>query len=72
MVTTKTYLTLFAVVGLSTLFSGCSTPEVQDTRQTGLERRQDRIDSRTYSRQARWEERARREDARIDARMDSW
>jgi outer membrane murein-binding lipoprotein Lpp len=54
------------------LIAGCSTDPVQDTRHSGLERRQDRIDSRTSARQARWQERGEREDARAKARFDSW
>ena len=60
------------LLGASILLSACSTPEVQDTRQSGVERRQDRIDSRTYARQERWKERGEREDARAKARFDSW
>lgn len=54
------------------LLSACSTQGVQDTRQRGVENRQDRIDSRYYSRQERWKERGEREDARAQARMDNW
>ncbi len=39
---------------------------------SGVERRQDRIDSRTAARQERWRERGDREDARAAARFDSW
>jgi hypothetical protein len=61
-----------ALLGASVLFSACSTPGVQDARASGLENRQDRIDSRTSARQDRWSERAEREDARAKARFDSW
>jgi hypothetical protein len=54
------------------LLCSCSTPGVQDTRSTGLERRQDRMDSRTEARQERWKERGEREDARAEARFNSW
>ena len=53
-------------------FTSCSTQEVGDARQTGVERRQDRMDSRTSARQDRWSERAAREDARANARFESW
>ena len=65
-------LTAAAMLGSSILFSACSSPDVQDTRQSGVERRQDRIDSRTYARQERWQERGEREDARTKAQFDSW
>jgi outer membrane murein-binding lipoprotein Lpp len=54
------------------LFSACSTHGVQHARASGLDNRQDRIDSRTSARQDRWAERADREDARAKARFDSW
>lgn len=60
------------LVGASVFFPACSTQGVQDSRQSGLERRQDRMDSRTSARQQRWEERAAREDARAAARFESW
>lgn len=56
------------VLGLT----GCSTSEVQETRTSGVERRQDRMDSRTAGRQERWKVRGEREDARAAARFDSW
>lgn len=65
-------LVAFALTATSLFFSACSTDEVQDTRQSGLERRQDRMDSRTAARQERWAERGAREDARAKARFDSW
>ncbi len=65
-------LSAAALLGASLLLSACSTPGVQDARQSGVENRQDRIDSRTYARQDRWKERGEREDARAKARFDSW
>jgi hypothetical protein len=65
-------LFLFALVGAWPLLAGCSTPGVQDARSSALERRQDRMDSRTYARQDRWQERGEREDARARARLESW
>jgi len=61
-----------AFLGASVLFTSCSTSGVQEARASGLENRQDRIDSRTSARQDRWSERAEREDARAKARFDSW
>ncbi|MEO7319567.1 MAG: hypothetical protein ABIZ56_11310 [Chthoniobacteraceae bacterium] len=61
-----------ALLGSSILFSGCSTPGVQDARASGLENRQSRMDSRTSARQDRWQVRGEREDARAKARFDSW
>lgn len=61
-----------ACLAAALLLPGCSTSEVQDVRQSGLNRRQDRMDSRTSSRQERWQERGEREDARAKARFDSW
>lgn len=61
-----------ALLGASLFLSGCSTSGVQETRASGVENRQDRIDSRTSARQARWQERGEREDARAKARFDSW
>lgn len=61
-----------ALVGASFFFSSCSTAGVQDARASGVERRQDRMDSRTAARQDRWSERGAREDARASARFDSW
>jgi len=71
----KSFALLSAVVLVlisSMLLPACSSPAVQETRQSGIERRQDRIDSRTAARQERWNERGRREDARAQARFDSW
>lgn len=65
-------LSMTALLGALMLLPGCSTPGVQDTRSSALERRQDRMDSRTYARQDRWEERGEREDARARARLESW
>jgi hypothetical protein len=61
-----------ALLGSALFLPACSTSGVQDTRASGLERRQDRMDSRTAARQARWKERGEREDARAAARFDSW
>lgn len=63
---------LVALITANLFISGCSTSGVQETRQSGVERRQDRMDSRTSARQARWQERGEREDARAAARFDSW
>jgi hypothetical protein len=71
----KSFAPFFAaltLLGASLLFSACSTPGVQDARTTGLNNRQDRIDSRYNARQERWQERGEREDARAQARFDSW
>jgi outer membrane murein-binding lipoprotein Lpp len=70
---TLTYLTAtIAVLTSLVSMAGCSTEAVGDTRQSGVERRQDRIDARTSARQDRWQERGEREDARAKARFDSW
>jgi hypothetical protein len=63
---------VIALLAASIFLSACSTPGVQDARASGVERRQDRIDSRTSARQERWQERGEREDARSKARFDSW
>jgi len=68
----STILLSIAFCSASLLLSACSTSGVQNARQSGVERRQDRIDSRTSARQDRWSERAEREDARAQARFDSW
>ena len=71
----KSYLSTavaVALLGASIFFSACSSPGVQHTRASGLENRQNRMDSRTSARQARWQERGEREDARAQARFDSW
>jgi len=65
-------LVAFTAVASGALLTGCSTTEVQDARASGLDRRQDRMDSRTSARQDRWSERADREDARAEARFNSW
>jgi hypothetical protein len=65
-------LSLTVLFGALTLLPGCSTPAVQDARASGVERRQDRMDSRTYSRYERRQERGDREDARARARLESW
>jgi hypothetical protein len=54
------------------LLSACSTAEVQSARSSGVNSRQNRIDSRSSARQDRWNERAAREDARSAAAFDSW
>lgn len=64
--------TVVTLLGASFLLSGCSTSGVQEARASGVESRQDRIDSRTSARLARWQERGEREDARAKARFDSW
>ena len=72
MKSTTHLITAVAILGLTILLPACSTSGVKDARQSGVERRQDRIDSRTSARQNRWSERAEREDARAAARFDSW
>ena len=70
---TATHLIVIAaLLGGTVLLSACSTSGVQEVRQSGVERRPDRIDSRTAARQERWRERGEREDARAAARFDSW
>jgi hypothetical protein len=67
------FLRIGAAVFVAALsFTACSTSGVQDARMSGVERRQDRIDSRYNARQERWAERGAREDARAQARFDSW
>ncbi len=68
------FLSLSALIafGSGLVITSCSTPDVQDTRADGLERRQSRMDSRTAARQERWKVRGEREDARAAARFDSW
>jgi len=63
---------LIALAAALFLLPSCSSQGVQDTRVSGVERRQDRIDSRTSARQERWRVRGEREDARASARFDSW
>ncbi|HET6408020.1 MAG TPA: hypothetical protein VFG14_09080 [Chthoniobacteraceae bacterium] len=65
-------LAMIALLGPSIAISACSTSGVQDARASGVDRRQDRMDSRTAARQERWRERGEREDARAAARFDSW
>lgn len=66
-------LTCVAMIAIGSFaFTSCSTSEVGDARMSGVERRQDRIDSRTYARQDRWRERADRQDERVNARFESW
>ena len=58
----------FIIASLTLLFfTGCA-----DERTAGVERRQDRIDSRTQNRLDRREIRSNREDARSEARFDAW
>ena len=63
--------TTVTTLGIAFVLSSCSTPGVQETRQSGLENRQDRMDSRTRARQERWQERGEREDARANARFEA-
>ena len=63
---------LLSIAAFALMTTGCSSPSVQESRSSGVERRQDRIDSRTGARQERWEVRGEREDARASARFDSW
>lgn len=63
---------LIVLTSAPLVLSACSTPGVQDARASGVEHRQDRIDSRTYARQERWRVRGEREDARASARFNSW
>jgi hypothetical protein len=65
-------LTLSTLLAATVLISACSSSGVQDSRASGVNRRQDRMDSRTGARQDRWSERGSREDARAQARFDSW
>jgi len=60
------------LLGCTLFLSGCSTSGVQDVRYSGVERRQNRMDSRVSARQERWQERGDREDARARARLESW
>ncbi len=64
-------ITAVALLGTFILLPACSTHGVQDARASGLDNRQDRMDSRTSARQDRWQERGEREDARAAARFDS-
>jgi hypothetical protein len=65
----KTTLPLLLLIATTLLpLTGCMT---QNARTDRVERRQDRIDTRTSGRQERWKVRAEREDARADAFFDS-
>ena len=66
------FVAVIVLTSASILLSGCSTSEVADTRTSGVERRQSRMDARTAARQERWRIRGEREDARAAARFDSW
>ena len=66
------FVALIVLSSASIFLSGCSTSEVADTRTSGVERRQDRMDARTSARQERWRVRGEREDARAAARFNSW
>jgi len=71
----KTLSSLIAAATLlatSFFLAACSTSTVKDARASGVENRQDRIDSRAEARQERWQVRGEREDARAKARFDSW
>ena len=72
--TMKYTFTLFALVALASSLGlgACSSHHVQDARMSGVERRQNRMDSRTSARQDRWAERGAREDARAARRIESW
>ena len=59
---------LIAAALATILFAGCA----QDARMAGVERRQDNIDHRYEGRTERRQVRGEREDARVEARMDSW
>ena len=71
MKTTTHLISLFALVATAFVLSACSSPGVQDARDSGVHRRQDRIDSRTSARLDRWHERGEREDARSEARFNA-
>lgn len=71
MKTTTHLITLIALAAAAFGLSACSTSGVQDARQSGVENRQDRMDSRTSARQQRWHERGEREDARSEARFNA-
>jgi hypothetical protein len=72
MKTLTRFLAVISFLGPIILLSACSTSGVQGVRQSGLENRQGRMDSRVAARQERWRERGEREDARANARFDSW
>jgi hypothetical protein len=65
-------IALIALALAALFFSACSSSGVQNARASGLDRRQDRMDSRTSGRTQRWQERGEREDARAEARFNSW
>ena len=71
MKTTTRIVALITLALAAFAFSACSSSGVQDARQSGVERRQDRIDSRSSARQERWQERGEREDARSAARFNA-
>lgn len=62
--------TLSVLLLATTLLSACQS--AQDARMAGVQRQQDRIDARAAARQERWSERAAHEDARAEARFNSW
>ena len=67
-----THFIAFIALALTSLaLSACTSSGVQDARQSGVNNRQDRIDSRTSARQGRWQERGEREDARAEARFNA-
>ena len=66
---TTFHIILFAVVSTSYLLCGCMSQQARTAR---VERRQDRIDTRTAGRQERQQIRAERQDARSQAAFDSW
>jgi hypothetical protein len=66
--TTIQLLTLILVTSTSLMVCGCMTQEARTGR---VERRQDRMDSRTSGRQERWQTRAEHEDARSKAMFDA-
>ena len=59
---------LFSAPGL---LVSCAHHAVTDARATGLDNRQDRMDSRNDARAERWRVRGEREDARARARFDA-
>jgi hypothetical protein len=71
MKTTTHLISLIALAATALVLSACSSPGVQDARNSGVHRRQDRIDARSSARQDRWQERGEREDARSAARFNA-
>ena len=65
--TTLRLLTLASLLTPALFLGSCAS----DARTAGVERRQDRIDTRTSARQERWKIRGEREDARAQARFDA-